>query len=47
MIVWSKEAVKLYNEKTEEIEEGEEGRIESLEEKWKRLKVIVHDSMIA
>lgn len=46
VIIQSKEAVKLFTEKTEVIEGEEEKGIELLEKKWERLKTFVRNSMI-
>ena len=49
IIVWDREAIEVYEERTEELCEGEElGEKEedTIEEKWEKIKKIVHEAMI-
>jgi hypothetical protein len=48
-ILWDNEAKEVYAERTEELcntEELEENETDTLEEKWKKIKTIVHGAMV-
>jgi len=49
VVIWDKEAIQKYNEKTEEMSKMEDQgvcELETVEEKWERLKRIVHGAMV-
>jgi len=49
VVIWDKEAIQKYNERTEELskmEDQEVCELKTVKEKWERLKRIVHGVMV-